>query len=103
MRAVEYLEQPGKRVRQAALEHESMQAAVGRHTEGVPARDASGRTPRRTGSESRMLRHLVIRERHPEQGRHAGARPRPGPHGTRPEGHLPDLRQQHPASPSPLL
>ena len=69
--AIGHLEQMQQAAQQAAEKHGSMQDAVERYLAGIPRRGSFGKTPRITEIQSRMLRHLLIRERHLEERRHA--------------------------------
>ena len=69
--AIGHLEQMQQDAQQAAEKHGSMQDAVERYLAGIPRRGSFGKTPRITEIQSRMLRHLLIRERYLEERRHA--------------------------------
>ena len=69
--AIVHLEQMQQDAQQAAEKHGSMHDAVERYLAGIPRRGSFGKTPRITEIQSRMLRHLLIRERHLEKRRHS--------------------------------
>ena len=69
--AIGHLEQMQQDAQQAAEKHGSMHDAVERYLAGIPRRGSFGKTPRITEIQSRMLRHLIIRERHLEKRRHS--------------------------------
>ena len=69
--AIVHLEQMQQDAQQAAEKHGSMHDAVERYLAGIPRRGPFGKTPRITEIQSRMLRHLLIRERHLEKRRHS--------------------------------
>ena len=69
--AIGHLEQMQQDAQQAAEKHGSMHDAVERYLAGIPRRGSFGKTPRKTEIQSRMLRHLIIRERHLEERHHA--------------------------------
>ena len=69
--AANHLQRMQEEVRRAADEHDRMRDAVGRYLEGIPGRVPFGRPAQRSTMQSRMLRHLTIRETHLEGRRHA--------------------------------